>query len=65
MPRPTSCPGLVIDRYADVAVLAANTAGMELLTPTIVETLRALLPLRSVVGRNNSGARKLEGLPES
>ena len=46
-------PGLVIDRYDDVAVLAANTAGMELLTPLIVEALRALLPLRAIVGRND------------
>ena len=58
-------PGLVIDRYDDVAVLSANTAGMELLTPLIVETLRDLLPLRTVVGRNDFGARKLEGLPEN
>jgi 23S rRNA (cytosine1962-C5)-methyltransferase len=58
-------PGLVIDRYDDVAVLAANTAGMELLTPLIADALRALLPLRAVVARNDSGARKLEGLPES
>jgi 23S rRNA (cytosine1962-C5)-methyltransferase len=57
-------PGLVIDRYDDVAVLAANTAGMELLTPLIVEALLGLLPLRAVVGRNDSAARKLEGLPE-
>jgi 23S rRNA (cytosine1962-C5)-methyltransferase len=57
-------PGLVIDRYDEVAVLAANTAGMELLTPLIVEALRGLLPLRAIVGRNDSGARKLEGLPE-
>ena len=57
-------PGLVIDRYDDVAVLAANTAGMELLTPLIVEALLALLPLRTIVGRNDSAARKLEGLPE-
>jgi 23S rRNA (cytosine1962-C5)-methyltransferase len=57
-------PGLVIDRYDDVAVLAANTAGMELLTPLIVEALLALLPLRAIVGRNDSAARKLEGLPE-
>ncbi|HTW70529.1 MAG TPA: class I SAM-dependent rRNA methyltransferase [Acetobacteraceae bacterium] len=58
-------PGLVIDRYDDVAVLAANTAGMELLTPLIADALRGLLPLRAVVARNDSGARKLEGLPES
>ncbi len=57
-------PGLVIDRYDDVAVLAANTAGMELLTPLIVEALLALLPLRTIVGRNDSASRKLEGLPE-
>jgi len=58
-------PGLVIDRYDDAAVLAANTAGMELLTPLIVPALLALLPLRVVVARNDSGARTLEGLPES
>jgi 23S rRNA (cytosine1962-C5)-methyltransferase len=58
-------PGLVIDRYDEVAVLAANTAGMELLTPLIVEALRGLLPLRAVVARNDTGARKLEGLPET
>ena len=32
-------PGLVIDRYDDVAVLQANTAGMDRLTPLIVEAL--------------------------
>ncbi|HUN43746.1 MAG TPA: class I SAM-dependent rRNA methyltransferase [Acetobacteraceae bacterium] len=57
-------PGLIIDRYDDVAVLSANTAGMELLTPLIVEALLGLLPLRAVVARNDSGARKLEGLAE-
>lgn len=57
-------PGLVIDRYDDVAVLAANTAGMELLTPLIVEALRDLLPLRAIVARNDSAARRMEGLPE-
>jgi 23S rRNA (cytosine1962-C5)-methyltransferase len=58
-------PGLVIDRYDDVAVLAANTAGMELLTPLIVEALCGLLPLRAIVGRNDSAARRLEGLPDA
>jgi 23S rRNA (cytosine1962-C5)-methyltransferase len=58
-------PGLIIDRYDDIAVLSANTAGMERLTPLIVETLLALLPLRAIVARNDSAARKLEALPES
>jgi 23S rRNA (cytosine1962-C5)-methyltransferase len=58
-------PGLVIDRYGDVAVLQANTAGMDRLTPLLVEALTELLPLRAVVARNDSGARRQEGLPES
>jgi 23S rRNA (cytosine1962-C5)-methyltransferase len=58
-------PGLVIDRYDDVAVLQANTAGMDRLTPLIVEALTGLLPLRAVVARNDSGMRRQEGLAES
>jgi len=57
-------PGLVIDRYDDVAVLAANTAGMDRLTGTIVEALTGVLNLRAVVARNDSASRRLEGLPE-
>jgi 23S rRNA (cytosine1962-C5)-methyltransferase len=57
-------PGLVIDRYDDVAVLQANTAGMDRLTPHIVEALIYLLPLRAVVARNDSAARRQEGLAE-
>ena len=58
-------PGLVIDRYDDVAVLQANTAGMDRLTPLVVEALTGLLPLRAVVARNDSAARRLEALAES
>jgi 23S rRNA (cytosine1962-C5)-methyltransferase len=58
-------PGLVIDRYGDVAVLQANTAGMDRLTPLLVEALTELLPLRAVVARNDSGARRQEGLAEN
>ncbi|MDR3537422.1 MAG: class I SAM-dependent rRNA methyltransferase [Acetobacteraceae bacterium] len=58
-------PGLIVDRYGDVAVLQANTAGMDRLTPQIVEALTALLPLRAVVARNDAAARRHEGLAES
>ena len=58
-------PGLIVDRYADVAVLAANTAGMDRLTPLIVQALCALLPLRAIVGRNDAAARRQEGLEET
>jgi 23S rRNA (cytosine1962-C5)-methyltransferase len=57
-------PGLIIDRYDDVAVLQANTAGMDRLLPQIVAALTATLPLRAVVARNDAASRGLEGLPE-
>ena len=55
-------PGLIVDRYDDVAVVQANTAGMDRLMPLIVAGLRALLPLRAVVARNDAAARQQEGL---
>jgi 23S rRNA (cytosine1962-C5)-methyltransferase len=57
-------PGLVIDRYGDVAVMAANAAGMDRLTPQIVQALTEILPLRGVVARNDSSVRRHENLPE-
>jgi len=56
-------PGLVVDRFDDVIALQANTAGMEAATPMIVEALRALLNPRSILARNDSAVRGLEGLP--
>jgi len=58
-------PGLVIDRYGDALALQANTAGMEALTPLLVDALVALLAPRQIVGRNDAGIRALEGLPEA
>ncbi|MGE0420059.1 MAG: class I SAM-dependent rRNA methyltransferase, partial [Acetobacteraceae bacterium] len=58
-------PGLIIDRYDDVAVLQANTAGMDRLLPQIVAALVSLLPLRAVVARNDAASRQHEGLDES
>jgi 23S rRNA (cytosine1962-C5)-methyltransferase len=56
-------PGLVIDRFDDVAVVQANTAGMERLLPELLAGLAATLPLRAVVARNDSPVRTLEALP--
>ena len=58
-------PGLIIDRYADVAVLQANTAGIDRLTSLIIEAVTSLLPLRAIVARNDSAARRQEGLDET
>jgi 23S rRNA (cytosine1962-C5)-methyltransferase len=57
-------PGLVIDRYGDVAVVQANAAAMDRLLPEITAALLATLPLRAIVGRNDSAARLQERLPQ-
>lgn len=56
-------PGLIIDRFDDVAVVQANTAGMERLLPELLAGLAATLNLRAVVARNDGAVRTLEGLP--
>jgi len=55
-------PGLVIDRYGDVVAMQVNSAGMETLTPLVVQALTELLPLRAVVLKNDAPVRALEGL---
>ena len=57
-------PGLVIDRYGDALALQANTAGMEALTPALVEALQGLAGPRLIVARNDAAVRGLEGLPQ-
>ena len=57
-------PGLVIDRFGDVAVVQTNAAGMDRLLPEITAALLDVLPLRAVIARNDSAARLHEGLPQ-
>lgn len=56
-------PGLVVDRYGDVAVLQANTAWADRMTGEVVAALVDELGLRGVVARNDSAVREHEGLP--
>ena len=58
-------PGLIVDRYDDVLVLQANTAGMDRLQAGIAAALTDLLPVRAIVARNDAAARKQESLPET
>ncbi len=55
-------PGLVIDRYGDIVAIQANTAGMDLLLPQILEAIDQVLAPKAVVLKNDSPVRKLEGL---
>ncbi len=55
-------PGLIVDRYGDVAAVQVNTAGMELLTPQLLEALDRVLQPSAIVLRNDGAMRALEGL---
>ena len=56
-------PGLVLDRHGDTAAAQLNTAGMDRLAEDLAEALFATVGVRSVVFRNDTAARTLEGLP--
>lgn len=56
-------PGVIIDRYGDVAVLQTLTLGMDQRKALIVEALAALPGIVSVVERNDAPIRVAEGLP--
>ena len=57
-------PGLVVDRYADVAVLQAGCAWADAVAPAIARHLVQQHGLRGVLARHDGGFRKPEGLPE-
>lgn len=56
-------PGLVVDRYGPLSVVQVNTAGCERLIPEILAALDDVISPETVVLRNDSRARALEGLP--
>ncbi len=55
-------PGLVVDRYNDILVVQVTTAGMDNIQDEIVEALINVVKPKSILLRNDSGSRKLEGL---
>jgi 23S rRNA (cytosine1962-C5)-methyltransferase len=55
-------PALIVDRFGDVIVVQANSAGMERLTPALLEALDEVLAPKAIVLRNDSPSRGLEGL---
>ena len=56
-------PGCIIDRYADIAVLQAGSAGIERWKSAIVSALQTLLPEVRVYERSDAALREREGLP--
>ena len=57
-------PGLILDRFDDVLVVQANTAGMDRLLGEIAAALVVEFSPRAIVARGDSAARRQEGLPE-
>ncbi len=56
-------PGLTLDRYGDVLVAQATTAGIERCMGTIEQAVRTVLAPRALVWKNDAGIRALENLP--
>jgi 23S rRNA (cytosine1962-C5)-methyltransferase len=55
-------PGLVLDRYGDIVVAQSGTAGVDRLRAEIDAAVEKVIHPRSIVWKNDSGARELEGL---
>lgn len=55
-------PGLVIDRFGDLCSVQVTTAGMENLTPALLEALDSVIAPTTVILRNDTPSRALEGL---
>lgn len=55
-------PGLLLDRFGGHLVAQCGTAGMEGLMPLWLEACEQLLKPQSITLRNDTAARKLEGL---
>jgi 23S rRNA (cytosine1962-C5)-methyltransferase len=56
-------PGLIADRFGDVLVIQLNTAGMDAKKDIILAAFLQVIPeLQSILFKNDSSARKPEGL---
>ena len=56
-------PGLTLDRFGDVVVAQATTAGIERLKPQVEAAVREVIDPRAMVWKNDAGIRALEQLP--
>jgi 23S rRNA (cytosine1962-C5)-methyltransferase len=55
-------PGLVVDRYGEIAVVQAGSAGIEVRLREVVDALHELAPLTGVLSRGDFRGREREGL---
>jgi 23S rRNA (cytosine1962-C5)-methyltransferase len=57
-------PGVVIDRFGDVAVIQPNAAWAEAHLPLLASALRDVTGVTTIIKNGSGRARGLEGLPE-
>ena len=55
-------PGVIVDRFGDVATLQTQTMAMDLRRDLIAAAVQEVLGVATVVERNDSSSRKAEGL---
>lgn len=55
-------PGVIIDRYGDVAVVSVGTAGIDLVQDKLLSALERVIAPRVIWLNNEQGAREIEGL---
>lgn len=58
-------PGLTVERFGDVVVAQATTAGMDRLRDEVTAAILKVLSPAALLWKNDSGARAIEGLGES
>lgn len=59
-------PGLIADRFDDILSIQLNTAGMDIKKDMIISAFREVIPeLKAILLKNDSSARKPEGLENS
>lgn len=57
-------PGLTLDRFGDVVVAQATTAGIERLRSQVEAAVRKVLKPRALIWKNDAGIRAMEGLAD-
>ena len=55
-------PGLVVDRFNDILVVQITTAGMDAIQEDIISALTEVINPKSILLRNDTSSRELEGL---
>jgi len=57
-------PGVIVDRFGDVAVVQPNAAWAERIFPDLMAAIQQVTGVSTVVKNGTGRARKLEGLPD-